>query len=217
MLWSVLAAIYHLGCAGVTRSNLGRAVFAKQQSAQRAAHCLGVSLDDLSRAVFQVTGYLLSTISTPRVPGPGQLGHPQQERQQEEGRGGRDGRGGESAGAGGGPLLGGEQLQITGYLHIYLSPPRCSTCWWLSSTAPSPRPPTPPPPSWWWTRPASRTRQPAAAPRVSCNSELVYLIDCKIILFRRHIRGAVSQLRAGAAAADVPRPDDHGAEGEVRG
>ena len=58
VLWSVLAAIYHLGCAGVTRSNLGRAVFAKQQSAQRAAHCLGVSLDDLSRAVFQVTGYL---------------------------------------------------------------------------------------------------------------------------------------------------------------
>ena len=59
VLWSVLAAIYHLGCAGVTRSNLGRAVFAKQQSAQRAAHCLGVSLDDLSRAVFQVTGYYL--------------------------------------------------------------------------------------------------------------------------------------------------------------
>ena len=58
VLWSVLAAIYHLGCAGVTRSNLGRAVFAKQQSAQRAAHCLGVSLDDLSRAVFQVTGYI---------------------------------------------------------------------------------------------------------------------------------------------------------------
>ena len=58
VLWSVLAAIYHLGCAGVTRSNLGRAVFAKQQSAQRAAHCLGVSLDDLSRAVFQVTGHL---------------------------------------------------------------------------------------------------------------------------------------------------------------
>ena len=58
VLWSVLAAIYHLGCAGVTRSNLGRAVFAKQQSAQRAAHCLGVSLDDLSRAVFQVTGCL---------------------------------------------------------------------------------------------------------------------------------------------------------------
>ena len=60
----MLAAIYHLGCAGVTRSNLGRAVFAKQQSAQRAAQCLGVSLDDLSRAVFQVTRYLLSILST---------------------------------------------------------------------------------------------------------------------------------------------------------
>ena len=64
VLWSVLAAIYHLGYAGVTRSNLGRAVFAKQQSAQRAAQCLGVSLDDLSRAVFQVTRYLLSILST---------------------------------------------------------------------------------------------------------------------------------------------------------
>ena len=52
-VWSVLAAIYHLGCAGVARSNLGRAVFGKQQSAQRAAQCLGVSLDDLTRAIFQ--------------------------------------------------------------------------------------------------------------------------------------------------------------------
>ena len=52
-VWSVLSAIYHLGCAGITRSNLGRAVFGKQQSAQRAAQCLGVTLDDLTRAVFQ--------------------------------------------------------------------------------------------------------------------------------------------------------------------
>ena len=52
-VWSVLAAIYHLGCAGVTKSNLGRAIFNKQQSAQRAAQCLGVSLDDLTRAIFQ--------------------------------------------------------------------------------------------------------------------------------------------------------------------
>jgi len=53
VLWSVLSAIYHLGCAGVTRSNLGRAVWGRQPSAQRAAQCLGVSLDDLTRAVFQ--------------------------------------------------------------------------------------------------------------------------------------------------------------------
>ena len=52
-VWSVLSTIYHLGCAGITRSNLGRAVFGKQQSAQRAAQCLGVTLDDLTRAVFQ--------------------------------------------------------------------------------------------------------------------------------------------------------------------
>ena len=28
-VWSVLAGIFHLGCAGVTRSNMGRAVFAR--------------------------------------------------------------------------------------------------------------------------------------------------------------------------------------------
>merc|ERR1719192_2731466 len=52
-LWSVLSCIYHLGCAGVAKSNLGRPVFGKQQSAQRAAQCLAVSLDELSRAIFQ--------------------------------------------------------------------------------------------------------------------------------------------------------------------
>jgi len=52
-LWSVLAAIFHLGSAGVGKSNLGRAGFAKPNSAQKAAHCLGISSEDLSRAIFQ--------------------------------------------------------------------------------------------------------------------------------------------------------------------
>eukprot|EP00090_Calanus_glacialis_P009359 TRINITY_DN17730_c0_g1_i1.p1 TRINITY_DN17730_c0_g1~~TRINITY_DN17730_c0_g1_i1.p1 ORF type:complete len:2011 (+),score=520.24 TRINITY_DN17730_c0_g1_i1:123-6155(+) len=52
-LWSVLSAIFHLGCAAVGKSNLGRAGFAKPNSAQKAAHCLGISTEDLSRAIFQ--------------------------------------------------------------------------------------------------------------------------------------------------------------------
>ena len=52
-LWSVLAAIYHLGVASVAKGNLNRTQFAKPQAAQKAAHCLGTSLDDLSRTIFQ--------------------------------------------------------------------------------------------------------------------------------------------------------------------
>jgi len=52
-LWAVLAAIFHLGCAGVGKSNLGRAGFAKPNFAQKAAHCLGITTEDLSRAIFQ--------------------------------------------------------------------------------------------------------------------------------------------------------------------
>ena len=52
-LWSVLAAIFHLGSAAVGKSNLGRAGFSKPHSAQKASHCLGISTEDLSRAIFQ--------------------------------------------------------------------------------------------------------------------------------------------------------------------
>eukprot|EP00091_Calanus_sinicus_P008038 TRINITY_DN19539_c0_g1_i1.p1 TRINITY_DN19539_c0_g1~~TRINITY_DN19539_c0_g1_i1.p1 ORF type:complete len:182 (-),score=50.51 TRINITY_DN19539_c0_g1_i1:99-644(-) len=52
-LWSVLSAIFHLGCAAVGKSSLGRAGFAKPNYAQKAAHCLGISTEDLSRAIFQ--------------------------------------------------------------------------------------------------------------------------------------------------------------------
>ena len=53
-IWSVLAAIYHLGVASVAKGNLNRTQFAKPQAAQKAAHCLGTTLDDLSRTIFQV-------------------------------------------------------------------------------------------------------------------------------------------------------------------
>ncbi len=53
-VYSSLAAIYHLGAASVSRAalgstNAGRPQFAKPQAAQRAAHCLGTTLEELTR------------------------------------------------------------------------------------------------------------------------------------------------------------------------
>ncbi len=52
---SALAAIFHLGAASVARgAGANKAPqFARPQAAQRAAQCLGTTLEDLSRAVFQ--------------------------------------------------------------------------------------------------------------------------------------------------------------------
>ncbi|XP_023340362.1 unconventional myosin-XVIIIa [Eurytemora carolleeae] len=50
---SVLCSIYHLGSAGTVKGSAGRPAFNKPQFAHKAAHCLGVSLEDLSRAIFQ--------------------------------------------------------------------------------------------------------------------------------------------------------------------
>ena len=52
-LWSVLAAIYHLGSASVSRGNMGKTQFSKPACAQRAAHCLGTTVEELTRAIFQ--------------------------------------------------------------------------------------------------------------------------------------------------------------------
>ena len=52
-VFSVLAAIYHLGVASVTKGNMNRTQFARPQAAQKAAHCLGTSLEDLSHSIFQ--------------------------------------------------------------------------------------------------------------------------------------------------------------------
>ncbi|XP_012156499.1 unconventional myosin-XVIIIa isoform X7 [Ceratitis capitata] len=58
-IWSILAAIYHLGLAGVTRLNAGpasRLQFANPSAARRAAGLLGVSMEDLSAAAFNASG-----------------------------------------------------------------------------------------------------------------------------------------------------------------
>lgn len=59
-LWSVLAAIYHLGTASVAREKVPGAApidrriqFGKPNAAQKAAHCLGSTVEELTRAVFQ--------------------------------------------------------------------------------------------------------------------------------------------------------------------
>ena len=52
-LCSVLAAIYHLGVASVTRNNMGKTQFARPQAAQRAAGCLGTTVEELTRTMFQ--------------------------------------------------------------------------------------------------------------------------------------------------------------------
>ncbi|XP_059090834.1 unconventional myosin-XVIIIa-like isoform X2 [Tigriopus californicus] len=53
VLWSILAAIYHLGVASVARGNLGKTQFAHPEAAQRAAECLGTTVDELTRSIFQ--------------------------------------------------------------------------------------------------------------------------------------------------------------------
>ncbi|GAB0097354.1 Unconventional myosin-XVIIIa [Sergentomyia squamirostris] len=55
-LWHVLAAIYHLGVAGVTKIGIGataRTQFANPSAARRAATLLGISMEDLTSAAFQ--------------------------------------------------------------------------------------------------------------------------------------------------------------------
>ncbi|XP_023035936.1 unconventional myosin-XVIIIa isoform X3 [Drosophila willistoni] len=57
-IWSILAAIYHLGIAGVTKLGTGstaRTQFANPTAARKAAGLLGVNLEDLSAAAFGLT------------------------------------------------------------------------------------------------------------------------------------------------------------------
>ena len=56
-IWSILASIYHLGLAGVTTVGTGqtlRTQFLNPSAARKAATLLGVSLEDLSGAAFNV-------------------------------------------------------------------------------------------------------------------------------------------------------------------
>uniref|UniRef100_A0A6P4EM55 Unconventional myosin-XVIIIa isoform X7 n=1 Tax=Drosophila rhopaloa TaxID=1041015 RepID=A0A6P4EM55_DRORH len=57
-IWSILAAIYHLGIAGVTKLGTGstaRTQFANPTAARKASGLLGVNLEDLSSAAFGLT------------------------------------------------------------------------------------------------------------------------------------------------------------------
>ncbi len=54
-LWAALSAIFHLGCAGVKGigspgvNSPAKTQFLRPQAAQRAAQCLGTTLDELTR------------------------------------------------------------------------------------------------------------------------------------------------------------------------
>ncbi|XP_022249031.1 unconventional myosin-XVIIIa-like [Limulus polyphemus] len=64
-IWSILAAIYHLGAAGVSRALLNKAQFARPQSAQKAASLLGTSVEDLAKIIFSID-FLGSAKNSPR-------------------------------------------------------------------------------------------------------------------------------------------------------
>ncbi|GLV36928.1 Myosin heavy chain-like [Carabus blaptoides fortunei] len=72
MIWMVLAAIYHLGCAGAAKagssSSANKYQFAQPQSAQRAAHLLGTTVEELSRLIFGLASSGNATPTTPRAP-----------------------------------------------------------------------------------------------------------------------------------------------------
>lgn len=70
-IWMVLAAIYHLGCAGVVKAGPGSTSstrhwqFAHPGSAQRAAHLLGTTVEELARVTWSGA---TTPGSGPRVP-----------------------------------------------------------------------------------------------------------------------------------------------------
>lgn len=67
IIWSCLAAVYHLSNAGAAKTN-ARYQFANPQSAQRAANLLGTTLEELSRVIFGLPSGGMVTPNAPRVP-----------------------------------------------------------------------------------------------------------------------------------------------------
>eukprot|EP00058_Branchiostoma_floridae_P011124 XP_002596612.1 hypothetical protein BRAFLDRAFT_78492 [Branchiostoma floridae] len=56
-IWSVLAAVYHLGAAGAVKGSASvGAQFAKPSAAQKAASLLGYEVEELAQCVFKVGG-----------------------------------------------------------------------------------------------------------------------------------------------------------------
>ncbi|XP_067015742.2 unconventional myosin-XVIIIa isoform X2 [Anabrus simplex] len=71
VLWTVLAAIYHLGIAGAVKAGNGsssRWQFANPRAAQHAAHLLGTTVEELARLLFGHCSGGIGTPSTPRTP-----------------------------------------------------------------------------------------------------------------------------------------------------
>ncbi|CAH1113986.1 unnamed protein product [Psylliodes chrysocephalus] len=69
LVFSVLAAIFHLGCAGAVKAgNNNRYQFANPQSAQRAANLLGTTIEELSRVIFGLASGGMCTPNQPRAP-----------------------------------------------------------------------------------------------------------------------------------------------------
>ncbi|XP_023703143.1 unconventional myosin-XVIIIa isoform X2 [Cryptotermes secundus] len=70
VIWSVLAAIYHLGIAGAVKggSNSSRWHFSNPQAAQQAARLLGTTVEELARVLFGHSSGGMGTPSTPRAP-----------------------------------------------------------------------------------------------------------------------------------------------------
>lgn len=70
-VWSILAAIYHLGLAGVTKVGSGttaRTQFANPSAARKASSLLGVSMEDLQAAAFNINGSSSVTLSPSKSP-----------------------------------------------------------------------------------------------------------------------------------------------------
>ncbi|KAF7266682.1 hypothetical protein GWI33_020014 [Rhynchophorus ferrugineus] len=69
IIFSVLAAIFHLGCAGAVKAgNNNRYQFANPQCAQKAAALLGTTVEELSRVIFGLASGGMVTPSQPRAP-----------------------------------------------------------------------------------------------------------------------------------------------------
>ncbi|XP_050299699.1 unconventional myosin-XVIIIa isoform X2 [Anthonomus grandis grandis] len=70
VIFSVLAAIFHLGCAGAVKAgnNNNRYQFSNPQSAQRAAILLGTTVEELSRVIFGLSSGGMVTPNQPRAP-----------------------------------------------------------------------------------------------------------------------------------------------------
>ncbi|XP_044763545.1 unconventional myosin-XVIIIa isoform X1 [Coccinella septempunctata] len=68
-IFMVLAAIYHLGCAGAVKApSNNRYQFANPQAAHRACTLLGTNVEDLSRLLFSTTSGGMVTPNAPRAP-----------------------------------------------------------------------------------------------------------------------------------------------------